>query len=307
MTSGRLYAVLGAELLVVILTSAAASYRWRHAAQHPSLRLVATPAAKTRAWATQRAGAAYMLAFRVGCAALWVGVLLHSELGDHAGSHILLFFTTWNYLLQIVYWILAAVAGIRLLSKPHWALLETRAERALARTVWALFSVCLPSSVMVTVVLWGVLLPSTIRTGNRLEIANLLSITSFAQHLFNTLLLFADFSVNHMLVDSSTLVLVVSWNVCYVIFEWVAHFFSHHWTYFFLKLNSYTPFWYAALALVGVLSHMLACLLSRWKRKRLTAAAQPSSDETAVLEPPIAYQGDDADEEDSDADAYQRI
>lgn len=303
------YAVLGAELAAIVAVSTALSYRWRHGSQHASLRLVATPFAKLRPRVSQRANAFYLLAFRLGCAALWIGVMLHAQLGERAGSYTYLFFTTWNYVLQIAYWLLSAAAGIRILSKPFWAVLETRAERALARTVWALFSVCLPSSIMVTVVLWGVLLPATLRSGDPAGIASVLGFTSFMQHLVNTLLLFTDFSVNCMLVDASTLALVVYWNVAYVVFEWLAHSMGRRWTYFFLTLNGYTWLWYAALASVGVAAHALTCLASQWKLQRLCSGL-PASSETSALESAVRDQeasGADADGEEDEADAYQRI
>jgi hypothetical protein len=64
--------------------------------------------------------------------------------------------------------------------------------------------------------------------------------------------------------------------VLYVLFEWVAHWRSHFWTYFFLELSSSTPLWYAALAVVGVVGHQLVCAASRQKQLRL-ARAQSSS------------------------------
>jgi len=239
MAVGGLYAALSAELALIVAASTAVSYYWRHGCQHATLRLVATPSFAARPWAAQRAGAACLLAFRASCATVWITVMVSAA--QEGDSRIYLFFTTWNYLLQATYFVLSAVAGARLLWKPHWALLETRAERALARAVWALFSVCLPSSVMVTVVLWGVLLPATLRSGSSAAIDAMLSASSFAQHLVNTILLMLDFAVNHMLVDTSTLVLVVCWNVAYVLFEWVAHSMSAKWTYFFRARRTQLP------------------------------------------------------------------
>ena len=226
MAVGGLYAALSAELALIVAASTAVSYYWRHGCQHATLRLVATPSFAARPWAAH-------------CATVWITVMVSAA--QEGDSRIYLFFTTWNYLLQATYFVLSAVAGARLLWKPHWALLETRAERALARAVWALFSVCLPSSVMVTVVLWGVLLPATLRSGSSAAIDAMLSASSFAQHLVNTILLMLDFAVNHMLVDTSTLVLVVCWNVAYVLFEWVAHSMSAKWTYFFRARRTQLP------------------------------------------------------------------
>ncbi|KAJ1618332.1 hypothetical protein T492DRAFT_1093278 [Pavlovales sp. CCMP2436] len=199
----------------------------------------------------------------------------------------MLFFTTWNYCLQIMYWALACAAGVRLLVKPHWALLESRGERLLARSVWSLFSVCLPASVMVSAILWGVLLPATIRSGNTRAVVKLLQPASWMQHLVNTLLLGVDFSVSHMLIDESTLVLMVGWIVAYVLFEWIAHSQSHFWTYFFLEIGPYTPLWYLALAIVGIGAHALVCAASRQKALQLVRA-QAGSSLTASLTSPTA-------------------
>lgn len=146
-----------------------------------------------------------------------------------------------------------------------------------------LFSVCLPSSLLVSVVLWGVLLPQSIASGDEQAVAHTLSPSSFVQHAVNTALLLLDFSANHMLVDPSTLVLVVLWNTVYVLFEWCAHAVNGWWTYFFLRISDATPMWYAALALVGVGAHALTVGLSKLKAWRLHLAHEAT--ETSALNP----------------------
>jgi hypothetical protein len=282
-----LYATLAVELVLIMLVSARVSMRARArgSSQHVSLRLVATPSWSTHHWfARSGCGVRNLLAFRVAVLLFSVGVMLHMTIATHEDTHIYLFFTIWNYLLQIVYWLLASVAGVRLLCRPQWALLESRADRFLSHAVWALFSVCLPASVIVSVVLWGVLLPAALRStkpGAAAAAAEMLDFGSFAQHLLNTLLLCADFWMNHMLVDGSTLYLVVGWNMAYVLFEWVAHSQTQSWTYFFLALDNDTWLWYLALALVGVCAHTLACAASNVKRRRI-AAVNPLADPLAL-------------------------
>ena len=66
-------------------------------------------------------------------------------------GHMLSFFTMWNFLAQLVFFVLATIASwLALYGKPHVTL---------ELVVAVMFEVCLPSSILVSVVMWAVLAP----------------------------------------------------------------------------------------------------------------------------------------------------
>ena len=113
----------------------------------------------------------------------------HAECPEvtHPWFFSLLFYTVWNYLLQAVFWFTATAASAA--SLLHSAV----APRRLRTAVHLLLSICLPSAILVSVVLWGVLLPNDIRHGHPEREENFFS---YNMHAVNTVCLLAEFFFN---------------------------------------------------------------------------------------------------------------
>ena len=67
----------------------------------------------------------------------------------------------------------------------------------MGRLLPLLFSVCVPTSVLVTLVFWGVLVPGAAVAGA--PMSNVLHFTSYNMHLVNTLLLLLEFAFDRLL------------------------------------------------------------------------------------------------------------
>eukprot|EP00967_Tisochrysis_lutea_P055069 scaffold69056_cov37-Tisochrysis_lutea.AAC.2 len=183
------------------------------------------------------------------------------------------FFTVWNYELQIVLWIVALgssllyrqvqpqdVRDIRQVEAVDWGPLFAEREggashvhrlnRLSSGVAWAhhlLLSVCLPSAVLVSIVLWTILYPADLAKGHG---DRELNFASFNQHAINTALLLLDFSANQLLVTAQLLYLSLAWACAYVVFTWIEHIWTGIWPYFFLDLSGWMAIvWYGLLVL----------------------------------------------------------
>lgn len=171
-----------------------------------------------------------------------------------------LFFTVWNYCLQAVFWACAACASALTFCS------TTGPSAALRRAVHHLVSICVPMSLLVSVVLWCVLAPDALQHHHPSQVFNFYS---YNMHAANTLCLLAEFASDRMLLKPGTLVLVLSWTLAYAIFVWVQHTATHFWPYFFLRLDTYAALgWYAALVVLVALAFGVARGLSALKARR---------------------------------------
>ena len=170
-----------------------------------------------------------------------------------------LFFTVWNYILQTIFWVVAAATSAA-------ALCSASGPSALLRcATHSLLSVCLPMSLLVSVVLWTVLFPDAIRK-HRPEVD--LNFFSYSMHALNTLLLFFEFFLDRMLLQRAALGLLLSWALLYAAFSWVQNAFTGLWPYFFLRLDSWAALpWYAAVAALNLVFWAVVRLLSVCKAR----------------------------------------
>ena len=178
----------------------------------------------------------------------------------------LFFFTVWNYMLQGVFWTAAATASAA-------SLLSASGPSAmLRRLVHRLLSVCLPMSVLVSVVLWAVLFPQTLRDHDPHEDLNFYS---YNMHAANTLLLLTEGAVDRLLLGGFSLVLCLTWALTFAVFSFVVHAHTGFWPYFFMDLSTYAAlYWYPIVVLVIVLAWGLVALLSRCKAARMPALVE---------------------------------
>ena len=174
----------------------------------------------------------------------------------------LLFFTIWNYYLQSVYWVFALVSSVAELR--GWG---ERSPAWLRTVVHCLFEVALPLSWLVTIVLWGILLPADLM---KYHVCHECNFFSYNQHAVNTIVLLVEFGLNDLVVTWRHVGLAVIWSVTYCVFSWVVHAATDpgFWPYFFLQLN--TPMaivWYPALLLLGIGLYAAAVGASHLKRR----------------------------------------
>ena len=104
----------------------------------------------------------------------------------------LLFFTIWNYYLQSVYWAFALVSSVGDLR--GWG---ERSPTWLRTVVHCLFEVALPLSWLVTIVLWGILLPADLM---KYHVCHECNFFSYNQHAVNTAVLLVEFGLNDLVV-----------------------------------------------------------------------------------------------------------
>ena len=121
----------------------------------------------------------------------------------------LLFFTIWNFYLQSVYWAFALVSSVGDLR--GWG---ERSPAWLRTVVHCLFEVALPLSWLVTIVLWGILLPADLL---KYHVCHECNFFSYNQHAVNTIVLLVEFGLNDLVVWRHV-GLAVIWSVTYCVF-----------------------------------------------------------------------------------------
>ena len=190
------------------------------------------------------------------------------------------FYTVWNYILQTGWWLSAvAVSGCSIASvqPPRW----------MCEISYVLFSVSMPASMLVSIVMWTILAPHDIAHGGAPADINFFS---FNMHAANTVLLLAEFAVNRVLIGSDALVYLVCWMCCYCAFTWIFEAFEHWWPYFFCDLSTWAALgWYTALLLLHLVAFAVAILFSRTKA-RLTKGLGPPA--LRLAETPTATAAD---------------
>jgi hypothetical protein len=128
-----------------------------------------------------------------------------------------------------------------------------------------LFSTCLPSALLVSIVLWTILYPADAAQGHSTRELNF---ASYNQHAINTALLLIEFCVNRFVVPIQHLYLTLSWACTYVVFSWIQHSYTHTWPYFFLDLSGPSAIpWYAVLMLAYIVVFLLVVAASRVKSR----------------------------------------
>ena len=131
-------------------------------------------------------------------------------------------------------------------------------------SVPALLSVCVPTSVLVSIVFWCVLVPGAAMHGY--PMSSVLHFTSYNMHAVNTLVLLAEFGLDRMLVPVQHMLLYLLWGVTYTLFEWAIFPSIREWAYPFLRLDTVAaPLWYGGVLAVFLLLFWAVLRLSALK------------------------------------------
>lgn len=195
---------------------------------------------------------------------LWMLIVQVSQYNWASSARPLYFFTVWNYHLQLIFFGLAAlISGV----PSCGARSEDASQSMLFRVVHVLFEVSLPTSVLVSMLLWGVLAPFAVQSGDAHAIQLCFDFYSYNQHLANTFLLFIDFIFNEYLVRKDHLVFMLAWAIVYCVFTWIHYPFTGIMPYFFMSLNEWAPMWYTAIVLLTGALYCLALVASSHKKK----------------------------------------
>lgn len=237
-------------------------------------------------------GRAFLFCYRL-VAFAWTAWVLGSLMlrragggGANAVARLYTFYTVWNYTLQAVWWLVgtacsaAALCGPR--GPPRWL-------RLLAH---ALLSVCLPASVLVSIVLWSVLLPADWSAGHHERDLNFYS---YSMHALNTLMLYFEWYVDRLLLKPAALWLLLSWCLLYAIAVWLHHDLTspHFWPYFFFDQSSWVAVpWLLALLGLHLLVYGAVHLLSRCKARALSGVHAVELLQEAEADPMAAARSD---------------
>ncbi|KAF0688233.1 Aste57867_20103 [Aphanomyces stellatus] len=204
-----------------------------------------------------------LLLFRVAVlgffVAVWVLEISTTDWFD------LVYYTWWNFSLQIVYFTLAIVDQAK-----HWHQARCYANHALN----TLFDVCFTSCFLVALVYWILLF----NPSNHLEWF------VYVVHLVNVFVLLLDFGANDHVVQRTSLKYVVLWPTLYSILTWIGNssYLDGFWPYNLMDLSkSLAPLiWFGIiLAHVGCFGGVL--LLSKLKLRCVGVPPPPPSDAVA--------------------------
>tara|TARA_B110001452_G_C15124614_1_gene391944 strand:- start:3 stop:929 length:927 start_codon:yes stop_codon:yes gene_type:complete len=214
--------------------------------------------------------------------------ILHANLTGKPSN--LAKFTVWNYHLQTIFWLVSATVSIRHITQQRSrvglsqqeASIPSDAEeqcsnpsprcgdRFLEVTQPLLLAVCVPTSVLVSVVFWLVLVPGSVSAG--VAMSDVLHFTSYNMHAVNTLTILAEFGLNRLFVPPQQLLFYLLWATLYVFFQWAVHPLTHEWAYPFLALDPVALAWYPGVLAVFMLLYWAALGLSKLKRNQIEAA-----------------------------------
>ncbi|CAI5742357.1 unnamed protein product [Hyaloperonospora brassicae] len=229
-----------------------------------------------------------LLAFRASAATFFLLVQLWDVWRSR--GRCLAFYTSWNFILQGVYFFRAARSTRRRLQRQrdervasYEALIDgddggadsvftdrrrmTRDSGQEWIDLELILDVCLAASLLICTVVWTVLYPYARKAGHPEMILNGVS---YCQHGANVLLLQIDFFATKHFVSKDALPLVMGWPSVYAVFAWIVHgtVAKGFWPYPFLELNTpWAPFWYGGLLAAHIVALMLVMLLSKVKHK----------------------------------------
>eukprot|EP00928_Gymnodinium_smaydae_P087477 TRINITY_DN71738_c0_g1_i1.p1 TRINITY_DN71738_c0_g1~~TRINITY_DN71738_c0_g1_i1.p1 ORF type:complete len:224 (+),score=5.46 TRINITY_DN71738_c0_g1_i1:237-908(+) len=192
---------------------------------------------------------------------VWVNVLLFSEVQSF---ELFSFYTIWNFLLQTVYFGLAAIQSSQILIWPN-CLYQAR----LACVVSILFEICLPASMCVCVIMWGLLAPAAAANGNPQMMEICFGWLSYFQHLANTIALMVDFAMAGMPIRTHHLFFLLLWTGIYYTCCVAIHQSTGRWPYFFLRESSILPFWCVGISALHVLFYLATSQVSSWMQRRI--------------------------------------
>lgn len=224
-----------------------------------------------------------LLYYRVAALVFYVVVQVYNMY--HTRLRCMIFYTSWNFIGQGVYFGIAAwrtsqVRRSQQHRQGYTALLEENANSldgkahvslvATRHRGWIRFEllldVCLATSILVTVVVWTILYPYAIK----MHVTEmLLNWVSYSQHAINLVILQVDFLCTRHTVSLDALPMLIAWSSIYSIFTWILHgtVAKGFWPYPFLQVDTpWAPLWYAGLLFAHLLGFAFVYLISSFKR-----------------------------------------
>lgn len=248
------YPLVSAE---IIMSVCVATYFARKHAK--SYRITLSSVHNDAIWQSTRVSPMYLTCFRFIVLLYFIGIQLYSFYKN--GTHPLLFYTTWNFILQIVYF-----AVVSYLS---WQIQRDRqVAQSIVHAAFILFDVCFTCSFLVATVLWFILYPMYKKAGTE---AQVFTFTSYTQHGINVLVLLIEFAMNQFEIQPVHAAFVVYWPTIYALFAWIVHSENSFWPYPFMEVREpYSPLWYLGLLIAHLCFFSIALLASTLKSRYIT-------------------------------------
>lgn len=202
--------------------------------------------------------------------------IVHKGAVAIGGMEVLSTFTVWCYLLVGLYFLAAGLVSTA-------ACLGMKGESAcshlLSCALWVWFESMLSCAILVSVVVWGVLLPSIyIATGTD---GGLLSYLTLSAHNLNSVFMLAEGLLNRLYLEPAHIVFVLYYGGLYLLFSWFFFLRTGVFWYFFIDWRSpWTIGGYTLLiATIYAFFTMCRCLLDRAKQlKHSERPACPAGD-----------------------------
>eukprot|EP00049_Salpingoeca_infusionum_P027776 m.34229 g.34229 ORF g.34229 m.34229 type:complete len:290 (+) comp9750_c0_seq1:27-896(+) len=216
-----------------------------------------------------------LLIYRVVCAGyifgIWAWVVSLPGGVNQEGQpiHAFSFYTIWNFTMLMVYFCLAAFQSLRARITAT-SDDKTPSSAFVDRTTFALFEICAAMVLLVDVVLWSVLYPHAIKSGNQAAIDGILNFGSYNVHGANLLFMAGEMVLSQMVVVPSHVLFVGVWLFAYGIYSWIRAADHRGWVYFFMDTTQdYAAVWYAGLMLMHGAFYFCGFLFAKLKMKLL--------------------------------------
>lgn len=233
-----------------------------------------------------------LLSFRLAALAFYVVVQLYDIYRTRLAC--LLFYTSWNFIAQGVYFGIAAARTLQVRrlqqgSRRGYAPLldETRSTGAATgshhgwiRLELAL-DVCLATSILISVIVWTILYPYAVKMHYPEKFLNWVS---YSQHALNVVFLQVDFLSTRHAVSLRALPLLIAWPSVYSVFTWILHgtVAKGFWPYPFMEVNTpYAPLWYVGLLVAHTLGFAIVYAISRCKASDGDVASSSSNNNSS--------------------------
>ena len=195
-----------------------------------------------------------LLLFRTFVFLLFTGTQIYQSVIK--GPRTLIFYTTWNFILQAFYFGLVV----------YYTLRPTVSQKVHV-FIRAIFDITLSTSFLVFLVTWAILYPHALTIGKgHLFTTNV----SYLQHGGNVILLLLELCGNSFTVNSKNIYLLPIWPIVFCAYAWIIEAGFGLWPYHFLRMDvNGTVIWYIGLLLVHYLFFGVAMVFSTLKKKVL--------------------------------------
>lgn len=154
-------------------------------------------------------------------------------------------FTVWSWLLQGIYFSLAA-----LYSFSHYIPLPFIENRLLMSAVWVLFEVSFPIAFMVSAVVTFVLIPAAVK--QKVSVKHFYYPASLLMHNANVIFMSIELILNRISFVSTHFPFILLYGIVYIVFTWILYQYKGVYYYFFLDYERKGAiFWYIGL-IIGI-------------------------------------------------------